>query len=348
MAWGTVRSICSNRLGRLSQPRMAHFMLSWKCNLKCVMCSVWKKERFAQVRTSDWLRLIDNLPDLDIVKVSGGEPFLRPDCTEIISHMQKRLNPYCLVVMSNGTMTDRLVEFAKRCGRPGLHLRLSLEGREATHDKLRGCPGAFSKTMASLEALLPIMRRRRFTIGINYNVAPETEPDLPWVLELCRKEKLNFIPGFWVWPFLEPSRPEDSRALINDLETFRRRLENIYRQSEGLSCWEAFLLKRTVKRLYNQAQNSAVSKRFACLVNRSILYIMPDGSLTSCGIRQEPLGNLAFQNFAEVWHSAKMEQARQLVSECAGCCQYSLKLMSSIYSGEALGLPALSTRRSLH
>ncbi|MGM9992910.1 MAG: radical SAM/SPASM domain-containing protein [Candidatus Bruticola sp.] len=347
MVWGTAGSICANRAGRLFQPRMAHFMLSWKCNLKCVMCSVWKKERFIQARTSDFLRLIDNLPALDIIKVSGGEPFLRPDCTEIISHMQKRLNPYCLVVMSNGTMTDRLLDFAQQCGRPGLHIRLSLEGRGKIHDKLRGCPGAFDKTMASLEALLPIMRRRRFTIGINYNIAPETESDLPWILDLCHREKLNFIPGFWVWPFLEPGRPEDSRALIDDLEAFGRRLENIYKQNEGLSFWEAFLLRRTVKRLYAQAQNSVSSKRFTCLANRSILYIMPDGSLATCGLRQEPLANLAFQNFAEVWQSGSLERARQLVSKCAGCCQYSLKIMSSIYNGEILGLPAFSDRHDL-
>ena len=340
MAWSVLRSVSANQLGLVTAPKMAHLMLSWKCNLKCIMCSVWKKERFKQARTSDFLRLIDNLPSLDIVKISGGEPFLRTDCAEIVSHLQKRHNPYCLTIISNGTMTERMVEFAKRCGRPGLHLRLSLEGRGAIHDKLRGCPGCFDKTMTTLEALLPIMRQRRFTIGVNYNVNNETIKDLPWILDICRREKLNFIPGFWVAPFLEPGRPEDSRALIDDLVDFRHRLESIYLQEEGFSFLEALLLKRTVLGLYDQALESCDYKRFACRANRNTIYIMPDGSLVTCGIRQEVLGNLMFQNFADVWQSEKVCQARKIADSCSGCCQYSLKIMSKLYNGEIFGLPA--------
>lgn len=345
MACSTCEAILANQLGLPTKPKMAHLMFSWKCNLKCVMCSVWKKERYKQARTSDFLRLIDNLPNLDVVKISGGEPFLRADCAEIVSHLQKRHNPYCLVVISNGTMTDRLVDFAQHCGRPGLHLRLSLEGRGAVHDKLRGCPGCFDKTMATLKELLPIMRRRHFTIGINYNLNNDTIKDLPWILELCRCEKLNFIPGFWVTPFLEPGRPEDSKALIDDLAEFRRHLEDIYCQNEGFSSWEAFLLKRTVLKLCDQAMQSFGNKRFACRANRNTLYIMPDGSLVTCGIRQEVLGNLMLQNFTEVWNSEKVCRARQITDDCSGCCQYSLKILSNIYSGEFLGLPAPYTWR---
>lgn len=340
MALSILRSVGANQCGLSATPRMAHIMLSWKCNLRCVMCSVWKQERFKQARTSDFLRFIDNLPSLDLVKISGGEPFLRSDCTEIISHLQKKHHPYCITVISNGTMTERVVDFAKHCGRPGLHLRLSLEGRGKIHDKLRGCPGCFDKTMATLEALLPIMQQRRFTIGINYNVNKETIEDLPWILELCRREKLNFIPGFWVVPFLEPGRPEDSKALIDDMDDFRRRLEDIYRQKEGFSPWEAFLLKRTVLGLYDQAMQSCDDKRFACRANRSILYIMPDGSLVTCGLRQEVLGNLMFQSFNDIWQSEKVRQARDVVDSCSGCCQYSLKIMSKLYNGEIFGLPA--------
>ncbi len=347
MAWSVVSSIGANQLGLEATPKMAHLMLSWKCNLKCLMCSVWKKERFKQARTSDFLRLIDNLPNLDVVKISGGEPFLRTDCAEIVAHLQKRHNPYCITIISNGTMTAPMVEFAQRCGRPGLHLRLSLEGRGSVHDKLRGCPGCFDKTMATLKALLPIMRQRRFTIGINYNVNSETIKDLPWILDLCRREKLNFIPGFWVTPFLEPGRPEDSRALIDNMEDFRRRLENIYRQNEGFSFLEAFLLKRTVLGLYDQAIQSCGDKRFACRANRNILYVMPDGSLVTCGIRQEVLGNLMFQSFADIWQSEKMCQARKIVDSCSGCCQYSLKIMSKLYNGEIFALPAPYAWRKL-
>lgn len=340
MAWGTGKSICANQLGVVTYPRMAYLLLTWKCNLRCVMCNVWKKEIYKQLGTEDFLRVIDNLPPLDVVKVGGGEPFLRNDCIELIGRLQERVNPYYIMLITNGTMTERIVKFAEVCGRPGLHLRLSVEGRGETHDKLRGRAGCFDKTMATLEALLPIMRRRKFTLGINYNVTPETIEDLPWILEICRREKLNFIPGFWVTPFLEDGSPADSKALVADFADYRRRLEELYRQTRGISPLEAYFLKKTVFKLYDQALASQNGdKRFACRACRNIAYIMPNGSLVTCGIQHEPLGDLLKEDFTDIWFGSRLRRARRKVEACPGCCQYAIKIMSSVYTGQTFGLP---------
>ena len=341
MAGGTLGSIAANHAGIAVLPRMAYLLLTWKCNLRCVMCGVWHKERFRTLDTAGYLKIIDSLPPLDIIKISGGEPFLRDDCAQIVGRIQKRLDPYYLMLITNGTFTDKVVDFVEQCGRPGLHLRLSLEGRGAVHDKLRGREGCFAKTMATLEALLPIMRRRGFTIGINYNVTSETMEDLPWIMELCRREGLNFIPGFWVKPFMEPGRPEDAQAMVDSFEDYSRLADKIYTQTKGLSFLEAFFLKRTVMQLYKSAAGQG-SRRFACRACRNIAYIAPDGSLLSCGIKHDPLGCLGEQDFKSAWFGENMCRAREETDRCPGCCQYAIKIMSRVYTGQSFGLPAPS------
>lgn len=325
---------------------MGYLLLTWKCNLRCVMCNVWKKELYPQLSTSDFLTVVRKLPFLDVAKIGGGEPFLRSDVAEIISELQRVANPYYIMLITNGTMTERIAEFARECGRPGLHLRLSVEGRGATHDKLRGREGCFAKTMRTLEALLPIKREKHFTIGINYNITPETIEDLPWIRKLCHDEGLNFIPGFWVEPFLEPGDPAQSRAMVADFADYRKRVEELYEQTEGVNFLEAHFLKKTVFGIYDEALLEGAQKKFACMACRSILYVLPNGSVVTCGIKHEPIGNLVNQELEEIWQGEKARQARADVAACPGCHQYAIKIMSRAYTGETFGLPAPAWYRS--
>lgn len=340
LATGVASSIVANQVGVTPRPRVAYLLMTWKCNLRCVMCNIWKEERYPQLGTDDFRTLIRKIPFVDVFKIGGGEPFLRDDMPQLIREIQDVARPHHLMVITNGTLRDRTVEFARECGRPGLHLRVSLEGQGETHDGLRGRKGCFDKTMATLEALLPLKRAQGFTLGINYNITPETLQHLPWIRAFCKREGLNFIPGFWVYPFLEPGDPDESRALVDDPAGFRRMLDDLYEQTHGVSPLEAHLLKRTVSRIYDEALDPQADKSFACRAVRSILYVLPDGNVITCGIKHGVVGNLVRESFEDLWYGPKALAARREVDACPGCHQYALKIMSRAYTGESLGLPA--------
>lgn len=338
MAVGLASSILANRSGRVPLPRAAYLLLTWKCNLRCVMCNVWKEDRYPHLDTTEFLGLIRRLPPLDVVKISGGEPFLRDDVPRLVAEIQRVVRPHYLQVVSNGTLRDRMVEFVRKCGRPGLHLRISVEGRGETHDRLRGRKGCFEKTLATLEALLPYKRKLGFSLGLNYHLTPETAEDLPWVQELCRREGLALIPGFWVFPFLEPGDPAASRALCRDPAAFRRLLGEVYRQDRRVGALEAHLVRRATFRVFDEALDPNRSKRFACRALRSILYLLPDGNVITCGIKHGPIGNLAREEFRQIWYGPRAEEGRRVVDACPGCHQYAMKILSRTYTGEAFGL----------
>lgn len=340
LAYGMGYSIAANQLGVVPRPRMGYLLVTWCCNLRCVMCNVWKENLYPHLSTADFRKVISKLAGLDVVKIGGGEPFLRNDMPILVSDLQRVANPYYIMLITNGTQTERIVDFVKYCGQPGLHLRLSIEGRGAVHDQLRGRQGCFDKTMATLEALLPLKREKKFVLGINYNITPETIPDLPWIRQLCRQEGLNFIPGFWVTPFLEPGDPSQSRAMVSDFADYRRRLEELYEQTQGVNALEAYYLKKTVFGIYDEALKSGGQKKFACRANRSILYVLPNGDVVTCGILHDKIGNLVNQSLDSVWYSPRARQARARVDACPGCHQYAIKIMSRAYTGETFGLPA--------
>lgn len=90
---------------------------------------------------------MDRHADCEKITVTGGEPFLRPDITEIFSYI-KRKNPSCQIeVQTNGTMLkdESLVKESKKyvdCFFVALH-----SYRKATHDAICGRPGSWDDTI---------------------------------------------------------------------------------------------------------------------------------------------------------------------------------------------------------
>jgi len=69
------------------QPVYVIYETTDRCNLRCRMCSVWRRaDREAELNLGQIDVLAGRLRDMGVVVVSlsGGEPFLREDLPEII------------------------------------------------------------------------------------------------------------------------------------------------------------------------------------------------------------------------------------------------------------------------
>ena len=110
------------------------------CNLDCVYCyNVWKSPRCnyprGQLPLGDLLNILDRLIDelaLESIAISGGEPFLRQDLSQIIAFLWSRY--VHTVVITNGTLlTQERIEQT-----PGvLNYELPLLSyRREVHDRL--------------------------------------------------------------------------------------------------------------------------------------------------------------------------------------------------------------------
>lgn len=128
-----------------------------RCQAKCVHCSaasnMARKDK-KDLTTEEFKNLVDQALDLGVVNVtlSGGEPLMRKDILEIISHVDPgRAN--CMM-FTNGMGLTR--EMARGLNEAGIFsVLVSLDSpEEEEHDSMRRCPGLFKKAVEGMRNLL--------------------------------------------------------------------------------------------------------------------------------------------------------------------------------------------------
>lgn len=85
----TVKNIATAKLLNQKRPLNVSFFITNKCDLRCSYCNIPQtRGHHAQMTTDEIKGMLDAYFDLGMVKFScsGGEPLLRPDLGEIISH----------------------------------------------------------------------------------------------------------------------------------------------------------------------------------------------------------------------------------------------------------------------
>jgi nif11-class peptide radical SAM maturase 3 len=156
--------------------------ITLKCNLACQHCgSRAGHTRTNELSTAEALDLVEQMADVGITEVTiiGGEAFLRPDWLEIAQAITKA---GMLCGMTTGGYGITL-DTARRMKDAGIRVvSVSVDGLEATHDRLRGKQGSWQwafKTMSNLkEAGIPF--------GCNTQINRLSAPEFPQIYEHLR------------------------------------------------------------------------------------------------------------------------------------------------------------------
>lgn len=95
---------------------------------------------------------------------TGGEPFMYPDFSEVLTHVLQQDSQTHAVVLTNGLLLRKHLDQLLSLDTSRLHLQVSLDGLQETHDGLRGA-GTFSRLQDNIGAL------RESGIGLTISVA---------------------------------------------------------------------------------------------------------------------------------------------------------------------------------
>ncbi|MDD4941269.1 MAG: radical SAM protein, partial [Candidatus Omnitrophica bacterium] len=156
-------SRCRNRA-----PETVLFPVIWitdRCNLRCAMCSQWRTSHNEREMSADqWKRFIDELASMRVrvLTITGGEPLLRDDLTEIIRYAKGRGIPVHLC--TNGTLIDdRRAGLLAASGLDSVSISID-SSDPRVHNAIRGadCHSRAVDAVRSLRAAGP-----RIRIGIN-------------------------------------------------------------------------------------------------------------------------------------------------------------------------------------
>ncbi len=343
-AWNLGRAIVCNRAGLLTRPSLAHLYVTWRCNLRCQSCNVWRKDIYPELPTDEMLKVIKQLRFLDVVKLTGGEPFLRDDLEVLVEAVDRHIQPAMLHIVSNGSLSDRTAQLAERLGNPRMHFRISLEGGNVSHNRLRGRTWAFERAWRTLERLVALRKGRGFHVGVNFHLCEETLPELSAIADYCRSHRVDLVPGFNSYPFLEDRY--ENVWLEHDATTrahLVERFQEIWSMRAGMTPWEALLARRQGVRAASEMSLGCEATRFSCRELRNLMYVLPNGNLVTCGLKHRPIGNLAMERFDDLWFGTRIEPFRREVDACPGCWQTSIRMASRLYSGDLKKSPAISS-----
>jgi MoaA/NifB/PqqE/SkfB family radical SAM enzyme len=158
------KQIAVSNMTELKAPYRLTYALTYRCQLKCGMCNIWKKKPLRELDAAEIGEFFRRFPHFSWINLSGGEIFLRPDLPEIIAAITgacKRL--YLLNFPTNGYETERIVGMVREIVRsrtvPKLLVTVSLDGTPPLHDRIRNAPGSWDRAIETYRGLRQLKGR---------------------------------------------------------------------------------------------------------------------------------------------------------------------------------------------
>ncbi len=346
-------AVAQNRTGRVPRPGWCTYLVSYRCNARCGMCDSWRMKPGPEMTVTQVDQVFQKLGRLDVVRLTGGEPFLRDDFEGIAEVVARRSQPMVLHITTNGSFPDRVAAFAEAFDTPyRLHVMVSLDGMNEVHDASRGPDVTFDLAVETVERLAALRERRGLSVSVNHTViSPESLADHARIEERMgalgvdvhsvlayaessmyaiklRGKKAEHL----IVPQGYPLHPDLLGADV--LGFVDCELASANRMRDPAT--------RVGKRYYLEGLRARLAgehdpqPRPPCVALRSHIRILPDGRVPVCQFNTETVGSLVEQSFEELWGSPSAHASRGWVDRCPGCWAECEVVPNAIYTGDVL------------
>ena len=301
--------------------------LTRRCNLECAHCyldaGILNRGDSDELSTAEVKSLLDDVAALDhgtLIVLTGGEPLLRRDLETIVQHGVARGLP--VVIGTNAMMlSERRLRSLNDAGVLGFGISLdSLD--PARHDRFRGRPGAWARTMAGIDRC----RRHGIDFQLHFSVTGDNAQELSSMAEFARSCGARALNVF----FLVCIGRADSLAAL-DSEEYERILAELVQAQTKFP--ELILRPRCAphyKRIAHQLRPQALVNRISgresdgCIAGIHYARVNHRGGVTACPYIEREVGNLREVALTELWAKAPdFSRLRnpELRGKC-GACEY--------------------------
>src|SRR5215469_10137992 len=128
-----------------------------RCNCRCVMCDIWKREENTDIKLKDLERHRESLRRLSVrwVVLSGGEPLLHSDLRSLCLFFRE-LNIRLTLLTTGLLLSRRALEVAELFD----EIIISIDGPAEVHDAIRRVNGGFrliESGVAAIRRIRPFM-----------------------------------------------------------------------------------------------------------------------------------------------------------------------------------------------
>ncbi len=346
--------------GKSYCPETISLFLTYKCNLRCLMCGQWGENgafnEFGKDILKQQLTLAEIKSIIDDIRgfrpnitLFGGEPFIHPDWYEIIKTI-KSAGLRCNIV-TNGTFIQN---YAEKIIESGLdEIIFSLDGPEEIHDSIRRVPGTFKRSINGfllLDQLKQKSHRKNPIINVNSTLWRENYRNIRDTVDIAQSINANgltfhhllflskptvqqFIESFhdrfnqrptdWIG-FSRENPPEiDVEYLISEFNWIKQTKSKM-----DISIFPNFD-DDEVRRWYTQFEFESTSYRNRCMSLWMTAYVFPDGTVRPYHSMNFITGNIRENRFRDIWNNdiyrdyRKHIKAHKKFAVCSkGCTEF--------------------------
>lgn len=300
----------------LVSPLTASLAVNSGCNSKCEYCWIWKLP-VKNTPVDDLMLAVDSLADLGVylISLTGGEPFLHGELTQVIQHMSRR--GVISSSMTNGMILKpgRLVPYLEA----GLNsLVLSLDTVDpVTYHFIRGVP--LTPVLKGLDyAIQQRSEFPKFAVSVSCVVSKMNLEQIVPLIHYCSERNVSI--GF------QPLHP--TFASGHEVDGFSFAEEDFPQLEEFIAeliqlRLDGYLINSSINYLKGFPEflvNRQLPAGFRCDAGFSTITIDEQLNIKSCW-SMKAIGNLHKDSLQAVWHSDQFRERRaaMLETECPGC-----------------------------
>ncbi len=324
-------------------------LLQWhltdRCNLRCAHC--YQASRgFRGLSFDELLRILGEYRALlwalsrragrevpGHLNLTGGEPFLRPDFLDLLAAVRDARISFG--ILSNGTLLD--LALAQKLRRLKTRfVQVSVEGSEATHDRIRG-RGNHRRVVAAIELLV----RARVPVLVSFTAHRGNFREFPLVARMAQDLGVTRV---WADRLIPEGTGESLRDQVltpdetHELLLLMREARDEARRRHS----------RTEVAMHRALQLLAGGRPYRCTAGEGLLTIGPRGELYPCRRLPVPVGDVLEKPLLDLYDRSELlialrERNRSAPQEpahpCRRCphepsCRGGLRCLSHAVTGD--------------
>lgn len=299
------------------------FMVTNRCNLMCKYCgnsyAVGDKEHGYEMSMEEIENAFLKLDMLGIqrLNISGGEPLLRKDITDIIK--AALIHKFTVSLTTNGILVPHYLDILSKLS----FLTISIDGEKDTHDYTRG-EGSFRLALNALE----LSRVKGINVFLSAAVSSKTkQQDLSFLINLCKSYNTRCIlqPIWNLYSYPEwYKRHEKVKELIPSYSKVKDLVAYLQMHPDKNKIFGGNHYLKYLSNLYRKFEQGKAAMT-TCLARRFFLVILPDGVVSTCSLRpQDTLSEEPIQRCS----INEIRRAKIKPAKCFACYCYPVKVLN--------------------
>ncbi len=296
------------------------------CNFKCVMCrcwqSKWSKKYMSDEEIIKTIKKMSNFYELnDCVSITGGEPLLRKNITEIIRTCNE-VGFETTLTTNASLLTEKKIINLIDAGLTRFNISLDSLDPEK-HDRLRGYPGSYNKVMNTLEILESLNERKPDVIIMPLIMQPNIK-EIPEMIEWAESKDIisnisfqvistppNYFGPDWSknieFKDLIITNKSQIEETIFKITEYKNKGYKVGNKLEQLQNFKFYLIKL-------MHHNFGI-----CYIDKNFVFIDEFGMVRVCPYKN-PISNIKMKNISEILKKPYPPSLIKHIRECSVNC----------------------------